>query len=151
MNQTRRSRAGKSPLVSPMAIGVVLVVLAVIGAGWAWHRHTIYEDTQALTITGAACPTITRQAYLASDIPASHVFIYDDVRFARADGMVSCDEIADHGGHGFGRLPICQFNSPTVLEVITARGEFFYATQAKPATVTVDHGSPSCVLNARLG
>jgi hypothetical protein len=151
MSMTRRSGRTDSPLVSPLAIGAGLVVLAAIGAGWGWHRHTVYMDTQALTITGPPCPTITRQAYMSSDISASHVFLYDDVRFARADGMVSCDEIADHGGYGFGRLPVCQFNSPTVLEIITPRGEFFYATRARPATVTVDQGTPSCVMNARLG
>ena len=148
---TARKSSRTDSLVSPLAIGAGLIVLAAIVGGWGWHRHTVYVDTQALTITGPPCPTTTRQAYLSSDIPASHVFIYDDVRFARADGMVSCDEIADHGGYGFGKLPVCQFNSPTVLEVITSRGEYFYATRAKPATVTVSDGTPSCVLAARMG
>jgi hypothetical protein len=55
------------------------------------------------------------------------------------------------GGHGAGRITVCQFSNPSVVEAATPRGDFLFLTQAYPATIAVADGRPSCVLKARVG
>lgn len=128
-----------------------LIVLATVVVGWVWHRHTKIAEYQAWMVTGAACPVISKADYEASGTVAGHIFEYDGARLARAYGYVNCDEVASDGGKGMGTIPVCQFNSPTMLRVTTKRGEVFYSTRTSPATVSFKDDQPSCVLNATPG
>jgi hypothetical protein len=102
-------------------------------------------------VNGPPCAAISRAAYLALDQPLAHSFRYAGARFDRAYGYAMCNIIADHGGHGAGRLTVCQFNNPSVLDVSTPRGDVLFRTDSRPATISIDHGEPHCVLNARVG
>ena len=64
---------------------------------------------------------------------------------------MSCAMIAYNSGRGFGTFPVCQFTSPASLLVKTRRGEFYFAPGiGQPATVSVPHGLPQCVMNSKF-
>ena len=146
-------RAGyREPAIRTTAVVVNLLILAPIVAlmGWWGWSHAALES-RAWTVTGPACPGVSRAASLASGIALSHPFNYHGARFDRAYGYAMCDVIADRGGHGPGRITVCQFNNPSALEVVTPRGDFHFMTQAQPATIAIEDGAPTCVLDARVG
>ena len=116
---------------------------------WGWNHAS--RDSQAWTVTGPPCPIVSRADYQTLDEPLTHPFRYAGARFDRAYGYAMCNVIANHGGHGSGRLTVCQFNNPSVLDVTTPRGDILYRTDTRPATVSIDRGTPGCVLNARIG
>ncbi|QUD89242.1 hypothetical protein [Phenylobacterium montanum] len=146
-----KSRRRKFPYAA-VGTGFCVVVSVAAAAGlWIGHRNSQIAEAQAWAPPGPACPVMTRQAYLALGAMASHISHYDGVQFGRGYGAVACNEIADHGGRGPGRIPVCQFNNPTTLEVVTARGDFLYFPQVKPAVVTISDGRPTCVESAGEG
>jgi len=74
---------------------------------------------------------------------------FGHARFAREHGATLCSDIATDGGRGLGQFPICQFDHPGVLGVSTRRGVYwFWAGFMSPATVSVEHGVPTCVIGA---
>jgi hypothetical protein len=95
--------------------------------------------------TGPACPTETRAQYLASGPRASETFTYHGVRFSRAYGYVNCNEVTPDL-LGVRHAKVCQFNSPTVLEVTTPSADVYYAAPVSPMTAWVDESGPHCDL-----
>lgn len=146
----RRSERG--PLLERItAVGAGLMLLATIVLALGGHQYSKVAKALAWTIPAQPCPVISQQAYAAFGARASDRFDFDGTRFARAYGYAKCGEIFDDPAPGQGRIPVCQFNNPTVVEVITQRGRTYFMTGMQPATITVAHSQPRCVLGARLG
>jgi hypothetical protein len=135
-----------------LLIGIGCLLVLVPAAVWSWNRHieAAVANAKAWTITGPPCPTLTRQAYLAGAVHADHAFQLGDVGFARAYGHVSCNFIANDGGRGLGDYPVCQFTSPAVLRITTPQAEVYFFPSTGPATVSVPHGTPRCVMASRF-
>lgn len=130
---------------------LAVIVAALIPAGiWSWRRHIelATAEARAWTIAGPPCPTLTRQAYEAGPVRATLQVQLGDISFDRAYGHVSCNFIAYDGGRGFGDYPVCQFTSPAVVHVSTPKGETWFFPSTGPATVSVPHGVPRCVMAA---
>jgi hypothetical protein len=131
-------------------IAVAMVVLAVVVVG-AWQvavRHTAQDKARAWTPAGAPCPAISQAAYLASGFSASNHVDFDGVGFSRAYGYTVCSDINDDGGRSASESPVCQFNDPGALDIVTGQGHSYYLPGSKPATVVISHGRASCVLAA---
>jgi hypothetical protein len=97
-------------------------------------------------VQGPPCAATTKAALDAAGVELRETNVIDQVQFARAFGHVSCTDVRDHGGRGFGSVNVCQFSSPRALSVRTPRGEFFYLLPAaRPVVVSVDHDLPACV------
>jgi hypothetical protein len=128
--------------------GFAAIVACALGLALLGDRSAAILRARAWTYAGPPCPAVPRETYLNFTHRAKHAFTFDDVRFGRVDGGASCREIATHGGRGLDTLPVCQFNSPTLLEVVTRRGAFYFETKMSRATVSVTNGAPTCVLNA---
>ena len=144
-------RVGGGVPTGKIALGLgALVMLAAIAWIWSWQTRKAVAQAQAWAIAGPPCPAVSRPAYLAAGIPAATKFNFDDVGFARAFGHVDCDEITYGGGRGWGTYPACQFTSPGTLEITTPKGVFYFFPQIGPATVSVLHGVPRCVLGGRF-
>ena len=141
MSEGIRLDRGRGPRpIEWIATGGTLLVLAgSLVFSVAAQRVFDVAKARAWTASGAPCPGLSRAAYLASGERIVHQIVYDDVRFGRGYGYVNCVEV-------LGGVPVCQFNSPTVLEVATRRGDFYFATQMNPATISVAGGVPRCVL-----
>lgn len=146
-----RGRRRMSAIEWVATAGVLLVLAAVLPLALAGERFAQVAKARAWTVQGPACPTVTGETARALAHKVAHVIDYDGVLFGRGYGYVSCILIADQGGRGLNRLPVCQFNSPTVLQVTTATGTTYYSTWIRPATVTVEHGRPHCVIGQSIG
>jgi hypothetical protein len=133
------------------ACGTTLVVVGAVLFLVIGQRLAAISKARDWTAIGAPCPTLSVAAYQASGNRIAHVIDYDGVSLGRGYGYVNCDEIADDGGRGRGVIPICQFNSPTILQVTTKRGRFYYFTQSSPATISIVDGVPRCVMATTMG
>jgi hypothetical protein len=139
-------------LIECVATGGVMLVLAGTPLlSTAAQRLVAIARAQAWTVAGAPCPGLSPAEVPASGYRIAHAIDYGDVRFGRAYGYVSCVEVSGDGGWSMDAAPVCQFNSPSLLQVTTRRGDFYFLTRMRPATVSIVDGRPRCVLNASVG
>jgi hypothetical protein len=141
-----RGRGKRRAPVIPVVMGVLAVV--VVGGWLVAMRHTAEDKARAWTPAGPPCPAISQAAYLASGFSASNHVDFDGVGFSRAYGYTVCSDINDDGGRSASESPVCQFNDPGALDIVTAQGHSYYLPRTQPATVVISHGRASCVLAA---
>lgn len=133
-----------------LAAAVAGVAAAVTAAIWVpsllAHRADAISTARAWTIHGPPCQALTPAASRKQWYKASKAFEWDGVTFARGAGHASCQDVGYRGGRGLGVFPVCQFTSPEILAITTGKGTFYFAPGlGRPATVSVQHGLPSCV------
>jgi hypothetical protein len=139
-----RRKPGRTGLIIAGAILAVLALAAIL-AVWANERATRMAVARAWTASGPSCPA-------ASGAPAEghvpdQIEHYDGVRFARAHGAITCNEIGYDAGRSGDDYPVCQFDHPGRLEVATPAGvSRFDLGPLDPATVTIQHGVTRCVM-----
>ena len=144
-----RSTRGDVPLGSAAAIGVGLIALAMVPVGMAQQRQdrqAAVAEARVWMAPGPPCPVVSRLTDIGF-APSLRTVQFDDVRFGRAYSYMMCSDVADDGGRGQGFLSVCRFNDPMVIEVATPKSHLIFLTRTRPATVSVDHGQPRCVLN----
>jgi hypothetical protein len=104
-----------------LPLGVLaIVVVAALGAGlWFWTVPRWEAEARHWTVKGPPCRELTAQQYQAAAAggPRLQIDDFDDVDFGRAYGHVSCADIHDDGGRGFGMHAVCEFSSPTRVVV----------------------------------
>ena len=144
-------RGGKKGIALPVILigGVVLVIAFLIGS-WFWHRPGDIRRAQEWAISGPPCPQVSAAAFKAQPVKIHERFEDDDIAFGRGYGHVSCDEIVNDGGRGFGTFTECQFSSPGAVQVTTKAGDVYFLTGTKRATVTVKKDAVSCVLAGKF-
>lgn len=145
-------RVRQPPPLSGAAILIVVASMVVFKAQEvsAEHRQVVSE-AKAWTIAGPPCPSIGALSKIPYPVHPLETFSFQGVSFSRAYGYVSCQVILDRQGRGPGTVTVCQFNSPTVLQVVAPRGRAVWLTDVRRATISVADGVPSCVLNAQPG
>ncbi|MEO8113452.1 MAG: hypothetical protein ABI655_03655 [Phenylobacterium sp.] len=145
-----RAKGARVPLTVVIVVGAVLVA-AYFGGSWLYHRPMAIERAQAWTISGPPCPELSRADFVQRGLKAPRVFDFEGLSLARQFGHVSCMIVANEGGKGLGDYPVCQFTSPTVLQVTTAKGELFFEPgPGHAATISAQHGKVSCVLASKF-
>ncbi len=150
----RRGKRGMS-LQTKIGLGVgVVACLAVVGyfasASYLRDRDKNVVDAQAYAASGAPCPIATREQLATNGPSLRHSFDFDDVKLSFAFGETDCAMVADHGGEGLGKYPICHFTSPGSLEVVAGKSDVIFAPGlGKPAAILVHKGQISCVLTAK--
>ncbi len=143
----KRRRVGPSgPVIA--AGGAVLAIAFVVGI-WFLHRPEDIRRAQQWAISGPPCPQVSAKAFQAQPVKIHERFEDDGISFGRGYGHVSCDEIKENGGRGFGSFTECQFTSPGAIQVTTSSGDSYFLTRTSPATVSVRTSGVSCVLAAR--
>jgi hypothetical protein len=133
------------PVVS---VGLVLFVLLAGSLGWVswrWHLQKSIAETAAWTIKGPPCPAVTAAQFRAQDMHATDAIDIGGVRMARRFGHASCNEVYGDGGRGLSTYPVCQFTSPKSLVITTKTGVYYFDPEVGPATISVEHGTPTCV------
>ncbi|HEY5410431.1 MAG TPA: hypothetical protein VIJ94_06865 [Caulobacteraceae bacterium] len=143
-------RRRKSIAVPVLVLGAVALVVAYLAGSWVWHRPREIRKAQAWAISGAACQQVSAQAFAAQPVQIHARFENNDITFGRGYGHVSCDDITNDGGRGYGTFTECQFNSPGALEVATKTVHAYFLTGGGPATVTVKKDAVSCVLAGKF-
>ncbi len=134
-----------------MSRGGIAVAVGLIAGVFGAARFAAITHARAWMTPGEPCPTLTQAQLQASGQALGHGFTYHGVGFARAYGYVNCDEVTPDL-FGLKTVPVCQFNSPTVLQVTTGGRSYLYTTPVRPMTVWVTDQGPRCVmsLTARL-
>jgi len=132
------------------ALAVALMVTLTVPLALIGQRQSAIGRVNAWAASGPPCPVASRAAFLAYGEPIREAFRFEGVRYGMSSGYASCARIATDRVLGLGHMPICQFNDPAVLEVTTPRGQVFFMTRFRPATVTIAHGRLRCVLAAHL-
>jgi hypothetical protein len=145
-------RKGRRTALPLSAVAAAVTVTALI-AGVAEHgamakkRALNIEAAREWTVSGPPCPAVTARQFVQRGLKAPQAFEYDDVVIGRQFGHVSCGALAYDGGRSLSSYPVCQFTGPGVLRVRTRKGEFFFEPgPGKPATISIPHGVPACVL-----
>ena len=143
----KRRRVGPSGPVIAAGAAVLAIVFAV--GAWFLHRPEDIRRAQQWAVSGPPCPQVSAQAFQAQPVKIHERFEDNDISFGRGYGHVSCDDIKENGGKGFGSFTECQFTSPGALQVTTSSGDSYFLTKASPATVTVRKSGVGCVLAAK--
>jgi len=144
----RRRRSGPSAPV--IAIAAVVLVVAFVVGNWVWHRPGEIRKAEAWAISGPPCQRVTDQAFQAQPVRIHERFEDEGITFGRGYGHVSCEEIVNDGGRGFGTFTECQFTSPGAIQVTTKAGVTYFLTGTSRATVTVKKDAVSCVLAGKF-
>jgi hypothetical protein len=144
----RGQRRRPAPIELVTTIGVAFLFFGVVPIALLAQRHAAVEKARRLEVGGPPCQRLSAAAFASADAPALQTTNVGGVLFARRYGYVVCDYVATDHGRGLDRTPICRFNNPTLLAVTTPRGRFYFHTGVAPATVTLAHDEPGCVLNA---
>jgi hypothetical protein len=141
-------RAGKGFGVGLTVFAVALVAAAAV---WMWRQNQSegVAEFQHWVIAGAPCAATSKAAFDAAGVTLNVTNVIDQAQFARAYGHVSCSDVRDRGGRGFGVVNVCQFSSPLGLRVRTPKGEFYYLLPAaKPVVISIVGGVPACVFGS---
>ncbi|HLY78509.1 MAG TPA: hypothetical protein VKQ70_03995 [Caulobacteraceae bacterium] len=136
----------------------VIGAIATFAAGTAWdlvwqHQQIAKStaDTNVAAIVGPPCPA-SRAVYnqaMKLQGPLPYVFSYNGVTFGRYFGYADCSVAEAKGSAGLGSYVVCQFTSPSVLYVRTARGAFFFTPGVgQKASVMTENGVARCVMAA---
>jgi hypothetical protein len=132
----------------------VIGAVAVVGAAALLVTFQGVRDHDAAIalakkwdVQGPPCPALTEAEFNAKHQSAPKTFDYDGATLGRVAGDVSCSDVKDNGGKGFGTDKVCQFTSPATLTVATPAGRFFFLPGAgQPATIHIHKDVPVCVM-----
>lgn len=123
-----------------MALPFVGVVLLLV----VRNQTQAAADIEAWRISGPSCPSYSGDV---SMFRRQKAFDLDRYRFRRVYGHVECADLTSGSLFAPEQRLVCQFTSPTFLEVTTPRGVQSYSTGiGQPATVTIEKGRATCVL-----
>ena len=138
-----------------LVIGGAFATLAV-GTLWGlMAEHQVIArsmaDTNLAAIVGPPCPALTptaaRTSLKAQGVALSYVFDFNGDTFGRVFGHADCSVAS--ADDSLGSYDVCQFTSPDMLFVKTARGEAWFAPGVgQKATVMTPGGAPRCVMAA---
>lgn len=149
----RKKRRMSSGMKMALGGGVVVCLAVVVyfaSVSFLDDRAHNIEDARAYNAEGPPCPVATA-AELAANGPAlRHNFDFDDLHLAYAFGETDCAMVADHGGLGLAKYPICHFTSAGSLRATVGKTDaIFRPGLGKPAAIIYRKGQVSCVLTPK--
>jgi hypothetical protein len=122
------------------AVTAAVAVVALLG------EYGAAKDPRSVAVTGPPCPSVSHAAFV-EPLKADQIFEFFDVRFGRRFGGADCAEATTVGTFGMTTHPVCQFSSPAVLAIKTAKGMFYFEPGVgRVATVSIVDDTPRCVL-----
>jgi hypothetical protein len=138
---------------------VVAGAVALVAGATIWElaaeRHTIAQssaDTNVAAIVGPPCPALSAAAFQTAvrEGPGlAYSFDFNGATFGRSFGYADCSVAEAKGSLGLGSYDVCQFTSPAILYVKTARGAFYFQPGiGQKATVMTPDGQARCVMAA---
>jgi len=150
----KRGNFGGIPLVV-LVLGIAGAVAFLVHSQYLKRAAEIARGTEAAdfsTLKGDPCPTLTREAYLALGQPVKTAFIFNDEKFSRRYGHVTCDVVESGPAAKQGYFTACQFTGPAVIEVVTRKGTYYFAPGVGlPATVSTPDGVARCMTAGHFG
>ncbi|MBL8772631.1 MAG: hypothetical protein JNK30_14710 [Phenylobacterium sp.] len=147
MTRRRRLTAGQRAAVWVAAAVFLGFAAWLYGGSYLRQRDFALDRARQVAVAGPPCPEITAAQFEARRLRAFKATLYEGVVFGRQFGHMDCSTLRYGGGWSPATYPVCQFTGPALLQVKTAKGEWFYAPGAgQPATVRTPQGRAECVL-----
>lgn len=144
---TRQRRIGRTVLVVVL-VGMVAGAIALALMERKKRTDAIAATTAAAgvsTIAGPPCPTLTAEEFAPRAAKTDKVAQFNDDTYARRSGHMDCNLVALPGVKD--PVPVCQFTSPQVIAITTAKGSWYFAPGVgQPATIQVPDEVPACVV-----
>ena len=141
----RRSRSMLGVMVA--AAVVVIAGLAVLQI--SENRAQGEADYKLWMTRAPACRPPASKSFEANGGTHAQLSAFEGVRFGRQHGAVQCGEVGYDEGRARTTFPVCQFDQPGIVEVVTAKGDYwFWPGYISPATIAVQHDVPTCVVGA---
>ena len=145
----RRMRLTRGQKVTIALAGSIAVAfpIYVFGGAYLKDRAEALKLAREWTIEGPPCPSVTRAQFEAKGLKAPKGLQYSGVTVSRQFGHVNCSYLRYGDGWGLGTYVVCQFTSPNVLRVETARGEWYFVPgMGQPATISTPRDEARCVM-----
>ena len=146
----RLTRGQKITLGVAASLAVALPAY-IFGGAYLKNRTAALALAREWNIVGPPCPDLTRAQFEAQGFKARKGLEYAGVMVSRQFGHVTCSQLRYGEGWGLASYVVCQFTSPNVLKVETAKGEWYFAPgMGQPATISTPHGQARCVMASKF-
>ena len=145
----RRMRLGRGQKITlGVAASLALALPAyVFGGAYLKGRTAALALARDWSVEGPPCPGLTQAQFETQGLKARKGLEYAGVTVSRQFGHVSCSQLRYGEGWGLASYVVCQFTSPNVLRVETAKGTWYFAPgMGQPATISTPHDEARCVL-----
>lgn len=132
----------------------VIAVGVIVAIGLSMYDRVLNvrdasAESGAAAVAGPPCPSVARADFVARHLETRFASEFNGVTFARRFGQVSCSEAAAKGWLGLKSYSVCQFSSPDVLAVHTAKGTWYFNPGiGRKASLLMDRDAPRCVMAA---
>jgi hypothetical protein len=124
---------------------LALLIPAAFLTGFYRQQQKAVRRFQFWAVSGPDCPA----APAPRAPPRLRTVEVDGVWFSRRDGHVSCTTLNARGGRSLRSYPVCQFTSPGIVQVATAKGAASFAPgPGRPAFAFFAEGRAHCVVAA---
>lgn len=130
-----------------------LVLMSALPALVVWQT---WREAQALqaewTVRGPPCETVREPAAWATNHQHDPMtFTYGGASFTRQFAAASCAAVPETWWRSRDAYHVCMFNNPGAVTVGTIDGPVTFQPPAgRRATVTVRHGTATCVIGGRF-
>ena len=142
----RLTRGQKLTIALAGSIAVGFPVYVFVGT-YLKARTEALTRAREWTIEGPPCPSLTRAQFEARGLKAPKGLQYSGVTVSRQFGHVSCSYLRYGDGWGPDTYVVCQFTSPNVLRVETAKGQWYFVPgMGQPATISTPRDQARCVM-----
>ena len=145
---------GARPRRRGAPIGWIVVILWMIGLGGAagaklyFDRQAAIKTAQQWAASGPPCPAGTA-ALDDGYVFGERAMGFEGTKYMGDFHAAKCGTALDHGGTGQGVVAVCKIRGASYLNVTTKQGaRYQFLTSGKNATISVETGPPTCVLDA---
>ena len=139
----------------PFWVVIAVILVGVITAvGLSMYDRVLNvrdaaNESGAGAVASPPCPSVSRADFMARKLETRFTTEFNGITIARRFGNVSCSETPAKGGFGLKSYAVCQFTSPDVLAVQTAKGTWYFNPGiGRKASLLMDRDAPRCVMAA---
>jgi len=147
--RVRKTTVSLVDRLQTLGLGLLLLGLMTIPGYFVIQTWLDQQQMRAAwNIEGPPCPVVDRPSPKVVGRKLPKTFTYGDIDFTRQFGHVSCVAIREPGFVNKESYRVCQFNAPAMVAVALPDGRkvIYQPGVARPATVKVRHGQPTCVM-----
>jgi hypothetical protein len=142
-----RSRRGKIPVGRIIAAVWIVAIVGAAGGKFYLDRQAGIKNAREWAAVGPPCPADTTPVDDGFQ-PGQRAFAFAGVKFLGDFKTVKCSTARDQGGTGQGEVDVCKLKGASRIDLTTAKGRFRFATSRQNATLSIEQGVASCVLDA---
>jgi len=140
----RRRRAPVGWIVTGLWM---VVLLGAAGAKFYFDRQTAIKTAQQWAASGPPCPIGAAPLDDGYQV-GQRAMGFEGTKYMGDFRAAKCGTTLDHGGTGQGVVAVCKVKGASYINVTTTKGRYKFLTSGQNATISVESGPPSCVLDA---